>query len=481
MNKVSKRFLFLTIAACVLLVAAVRTGLDWYVSSSGVREQLEGAAQRQLGVPVKIGAMHYSLWNGFRATDITASVGSGGVEPSAISLPSVSARVALWPLFSGQVVVKRLLFQEPSLVWAQNADGGWNLLPGKKPGLPVLETKKQAQHRPKPLKPAFDIRAVNIENARFRFVEKNGKQPVILEGVTVHASLEGTTKAAGTVAICSATLRNGLTVDAFNTPFTFDGSSLNLTRLDAKLAEGSVGGTAVVKEIRQGRPPFTLDLLFNEVDLGEILAQLGEKKANQRQAGKLQGNFDLYGTLGDEKSIAGFGHAQLGGGRMEQLPLVQLIGGILLMDVKDIEVRQAQLDLRVGEGKVFVDSLVMESPSLSLTAKGTSDFDGKLELAARLAVNSKLSRQLPGWVDANFQPVPGGNWRDVGFTVGGTLSHPDTDLLQVMVGKKLGNQFMNLLQAVSGKHKKKGDDKKKPEPEPTPTQEEGMSEPAPTP
>ena len=126
----------------------------------------------------------------------------------------------------------------------------------------------------------------------------------------------------------------------------------------------------------------------------------------------------------------------------------------------------------MGQEKVFVDSLVMESPSIGLTAKGTSAFDGKLDLAARLALNPKLSRRLPGWVDANFQPVPGGDWRDIGFAVTGTLARPETDLLQVMVGRKLGDQFMNLLQSVTGRHKKKSGEKKAPQPEPSPAQGE---------
>jgi AsmA-like C-terminal region len=164
---------------------------------------------------------------------------------------------------------------------------------------------------------------------------------------------------------------------------------------------------------------------------------------------------------------------------MEQIPLVQLIGSVLQMDVKDIELKQAQLDLRAGEGKVFVDSLVMEASNASLTAKGTTTFEGKLDLAARLAVDSKLSRKLPGWVDANFQPVPGGDWRDIAFAINGTLAKPQTDLVQVMVGQKLGNQFMNLLQSLTGKSKKKSGDKKKTQPEPTPTTEDSEAEPQP--
>ena len=467
-KEVSKRYLLAAALGWAFLATAVCVGVDWYAGSRGVRERLESRAGRELGVPVKIGAVHYDFWSGLRATGVTASISSGGRE-SSVSVKSVSARMALWPLFSGRVVVKRLVFREPSLVWVQNADGGWNLPLGKKPSGPKGTHKEPLA---KGSKLEFKIQAVKIENARFRFLGKDGKEMGVLEDVRVYCPLDAPDKAAGTVAVGSARLRNGLNMDDFNARFLFNGSSLALAPMEARLAGGAVGGAATLGTA-PGQPPFTLDLHFDGVNLSQLLAELGEKRGDRETEGTLHGNLDLYGTIGDKKSIGGGGYARLRGGRMEQFPLVQLIGSVLLIEVKDIELEQAQLDLRASEGKVFVDSLVLESSNISLTAKGASDFDGKLDLAARLALSSKVSRQLPGWVDANFRPVPGGDRRDIGFAVTGTLARPETDLLQVMVGQKLGNQFMNLLQSVTGRHKKKSSEKKAPEPESSPAEEEG--------
>ena len=472
MNTVSKRFLIAVIAACALLLGALCASLDFYVGSSAARERLETAAQRTLGLPVKIGAVHYNFWSGLRATGITADAGSTPAGPSSLSLPSVSAQMAFWPLFSGRVVVRRLVFNEPSLILAQNPDGGWKLPLAKPADAPDKAPKKPSERGgPKGFKPEFSIRLLKVENARLRFVEKGGKNLCVLKGVTGKVALETPGKAAGHLAEQRTTLHNGLTLEAFRAPFTWEADRLTLSPLAARLAEGSVGGAATLGTT-PGQPSFTLDLKFDGVKLNRLLAELGEGKQNRKAAGTLHGNLDLYGLAGQKKSIQGTGQARLRGGRMEQIPLVQMIGNALQMEVSDIELRQAQLDLRVGEEKILVDSLVMESPSIGLTAKGTSAFDGKLDLAARLALNPKLSRRLPGWVDANFQPVPGGDWRDIGFAVTGTLARPETDLLQVMVGRKLGDQFMNLLQSVTGRHKKKSGEKKAPQPEPSPAQGE---------
>lgn len=375
--------------------------------------------------------------------------------------------MALWPLFSGRIVVKRLVFHQPTFVWVQNADGTWSVPFGKK------RSERPKSHGPKKEKTEFQIQTVKMDDAQFRFVGKDGKNVAVLEGVALRCPLDTPGKAAGSFAIRTAAFRDGLLVENFNSPFSFDGNSLALSPMDAHLAGGTVGGSVKVGTA-PGHPPFTLDLLFDEVNLNELLTELGENHAGRQSAGTLHGNLDLYGNVGVKNSIAGTGHARLRGGRMEQFPLVQLVGSVLLFEVKDMELQQAQLDLRASDGRIFVDSMVMESSQISISANGTSDFDGKLNLAARLALSSKVSRQLPGWVDANFSAVSGSDRRDIGFAVTGTLSRPETDLLQVMVGQKLGNQFMNLLKSVTGKHKKKGGEKKAPEPEASqPEEEEG--------
>jgi len=225
---------------------------------------------------------------------------------------------------------------------------------------------------------------------------------------------------------------------------------------------------------KRGHQPFTLDLLFDGVNLNRLLAESRrDGQTPQRSAGVLHGNVDLYGTAGDTKSIRGLGQLQLRNGRMEQFPLLQMIGKVLsIEELKDVELRQAQLDLRADEGKVFVDSLVLESPNLQLTATGTSGWDGVLALAARLNINAKVRRQLPGWVDANFQPAPGGgDHREIAFSIGGSLARPNTDLMQVMVGHKVGDQLLNLWKSLTAKPKKKTDDKKKTPDTPVPAEE----------
>jgi uncharacterized protein involved in outer membrane biogenesis len=302
-----------------------------------------------------------------------------------------------------------------------------------------------------------------------------------VEGVTLYCPLDGPKTAHGTLAVGRVTLREGFTMEEFGTSFRLENGLLTFPALKARVAEGSVWGAGTVGTT-PGSSPFTLDLLFDGVNLNRLMADSGrDAEGTQHSAGVIHGNLDLYGTAGSTRSIRGFGQLQLRNGRMEQFPLLQMIGKVLsIEELKDVELRQAQLDLRADEGKVFVDSLVLESPNLRLTAQGTSEWDGKLALAAHLNINAKVRHQLPGWVDANFQPVPGSDdHREIAFSIGGTLARPNTDLMQVMVGHKVGDQILNLWKSLTAKPKKKTDDKKRKPETPAPTEEAGEPDAAP--
>ena len=476
--------------------------MDEYAGSRAVREQIQAALNRELGVPVTIESLHYWPWSGLCAKGVATVLGPTNAQAApqtSLFIPSVSANIALWPLLSGHVVVKSLLFKEPVMTLVESGGGGWNpplAIPGALPPIPPIlpapngiepgaissaptiplakAPPKTHEKKPKPeraLKMDFRIQTAQIKNATFRCIDSKGAVLALLEGVTVSCPIEIPDKIDGSAAIRKTTLANGLAIENFSTPFQLNGESLTLSHIDARLAGGSIRGAGTAQTIPD-HAPFTLDLLFDGVNLQQLLTETGEEQTGRRTAGTLNGNLDIYGRIGKTKSVRGTGQLRLRGGRMEQVPLLQLIGKVLLIEeLKDVELRQAQLDLRADQGRVFVDSLVMESSNLSLAAKGTSEFDGRLDLAARLAVNPKVSKQLPAWVDANFQPVKGSDRRDIGFNVTGTLSRPETDLMQVMVGKKYGNQIMNLFQSITGKQKKTGD-KKKPKPSPAEEGEE---------
>lgn len=474
MNKLSKRILLVT-ATGTVLIALLFVALDIYVGSRRVRTRLESTLSKEFGAPVKVGGLHYSLWSGLRASGLTVAVtGTDGSAQSTLVVPEASAHVAICALFSHCVVVKRLVIAEPTLVLGQNRDGSWNLPLGKREAMAGSLPQKSPQTG-KRSSTECRIRDVRMKNATLRFVDREGVTLGLLEGVNVKCPHGVLGDFEGSFSIGRATFHDGVSLDGVSSPFSVSGGFLSFPQLDARLAGGSVRGSGKVA-LTSGHPPFTLDLLFDGVDINQLLTALGEEHVGQRTEGTVNGCIDLYGSLGKKKSLAGTGQVRVRGGRMEQIPLLQLIGKVLsISELTNLELQQAQLDLRAAEGKLHVDSLVLESPNLSIAATGTSSFDGKLDLAARLFINPKIGRQLPNSVESNFQPVPGSDRRVLGFRVTGTLARPETDLMRVLVGQKYESQMMDLWRTLTGKQKKKPGDKKKPEPEVSPTQDSDMA------
>ena len=136
-----------------------------------------------------------------------------------------------------------------------------------------------------------------------------------------------------------------------------------------------------------------------------------------------------------------------------------------------LDLQQASADFRVGEGKVYVDELLLRSPNLKLIARGEVRLDSTLKLGARLVINERISRQLPAFVETNFQAGDEPGTRYIDFAVTGTLAKPKTDLLDRILGKKIQKEVGSIFQNIFGGKRKpeKKEKEKKPKSSPAPS------------
>ncbi len=497
MNKVAKGFLFALAGVAALLVLLV-LGVNLYVESVGLQTRLEDELTRELRMPVKLERVRFSFRKGLQVEGlaVAASGKTAGISAETatfLTAPSISARVEWGPLLLRQrLVVRDLLISSPTVVWAQTRKGRWELPRMEKPAkeekpkaeapaeeatpaeeiaVEELPKAEKAEKPPREKRPPsgrqkleFQIAAARVENATFRFLDRKGRTLAVFEGVTLDCPVASQHEARGVARIERFVLQNRLIVEAISTPVAYSEKALELADLDARLAGGTVRGSYRLQP-QEKDAPFTLEVKFDGVDLQTLLTQAASEEFKQRAGGVLRGSLSLQGNTDERETITGVGSAHLSGGRMEQNPLLQMLGQALQIDeLMHLEVQQAELECRVGQERVFVDRLVAQSQNLSLEATGETHFDGKLELDAALVVNRKISRQLPNWINANFTPVPGDEERrKLGFDVGGTLSNPKTDLVGILVGERLEKQAMDLYRAfrsVTGSKKKDKKEKK---------------------
>lgn len=115
--------------AAILLVAALL--LPFLVNVNRFRGQIVRALQAGLGRPVQVGNIRLTLltWPGFELQNVSiAEDPAFGHEPFA-RMPVLRATLRLRSLWTGRMVFSSLVFVEPSINLARNAEGRWAIEP----------------------------------------------------------------------------------------------------------------------------------------------------------------------------------------------------------------------------------------------------------------------------------------------------------------------------------------------------------------
>jgi len=164
--------------------------------------------------------------------------------------------------------------------------------------------------------------------------------------------------------------------------------------------------------------------------------------------------------VGELNSIAGSGQLVLSNGQFHQFKLLQMLGSVLqIEELSQLNFQEALASWRIENGVVQLDQLVLQSANLRLSAQGVVQLDGRLDLSATLAINQKISRQLPDFIESNFQPVPNSDLRSLDFKFFGTTTHPRTDLgvriLGLDIEKKVEKRAVDILHNIFGGKKRK--------------------------
>jgi len=261
------------------------------------------------------------------------------------------------------------------------------------------------------------------------------------------------------------------------TPFSFENGVLTLSKLEGHLAGGTIHGSYTLTPEADGAP-FQAEVFVEGVEISRFLSEMHQDSWSRSISGTVQGSVNLAGPS-KKDDLAGKGRLVIHGGHMEQFPMVQMLGQTLQLDADEfmrLDLEQAHLDLHLADKKITVDDLLLESQNLTLSAKGKTGFDGKLDLAARLAISPKIEHSLPHWIAANFQPPDQNGRRAIDFAITGTIREPQQNLVRVLVGQKIEHEAMGLLNFLRGSHHKKKEDRKpEQEPSPVPTVEQSAS------
>ena len=249
--------------------------------------------------------------------------------------------------------------------------------------------------------------------------------------------------------------------------FEYHNGDLKITNLQAAWANGTVKGEFEISNTPEAF--FTASLTAENVTLQKLAEDAGFTAEGTQ--GLLFAKANLQGIPGQPESFTGEASANLTEARMQPIDPLRQLGELLrINELRMLELQNAQTALTIRDGKILVDRLELETANLLMDASGQALFDGSLDLDARFHVTQKLLKESLGFMGSKFQTSDREGYAHMPFSITGSMSRPKSDLLDKLVGIRLGDDVGGLLKnllRMPKKEKKKKDTKPAATPAPT--------------
>jgi type II secretion system protein N len=442
----AKRFLFV-VAGLLALAAIVLLCINLYLQSGGVQERIRDSAQRALGTEVKIRSTMYMPWSGLVIRGITVP-DPRNASVNFIEAEALRIRFAFRPLTEGRFVITECTLFKPKLVVRQQENGEW-VIPLGRGRVEVAEAPKESPTAPgKAVSFKTELQNVRLRGGSIVFLNSKNRAIVTLERTNISARVAPGRSAAGTFEIGRSDFFSSLKPRKIGGPFSWDGKSLDFPDIQGSLAGGKLNAKYRLETGEQ--PAFVLALQLS----GVLLRKLAEDAQVEpgKTEGFLQGSLDLSGDPRNSASLYGTGHFELVSARLRPVEFLVKLGELLQIDeLQLLKLSDARIDATIQDERVQVGDLILKSDNLILRGAGPVRFNGKMNLDASLLVNRKLQQQLKGVLSKNFIEAEDPEYRELPFTVTGRIDNPKTDLIDKLIGAKVGQDvggvLMNILRS----------------------------------
>jgi type II secretion system protein N len=472
------------------MAAVALLAVNLYVQSHSTQARIQDELSQRLGTTLRIQRISVTPWWGLKLTGITMPQEDGTGE--FLRAQTFRLRVAIASLFTQRLVIKEVSLIKPSVVWAQNTDGKWRLpntlgadeaddsaapaeaapsppdvASGNAPYGPAAAAaeKEEAAERFTP-----EVRRVRLTDGSFRFLDEKKKPVATFTGVGFKSDLRNADDLRGNVTIAKTSLRDRFFLERLRSSVRYDATKLEFYKIHAASAGGEVTGKFRVSP-NSPESPFAVEVNFQGLDANRLINDAGGPDGMLE--GRLEGRLQANGQTSDPNALTGTGEIVLHEGRVQRYSLLVALAQLLrLEDLQQLEFHQAHVRYHINPGVVTIDDLVLSSPSIRLSAKGTVGFDGQLQLDSRLAINDAVRGQLFRPIRSSFQRLETeAGFAALDFRVTGTIERPRTDLLDKLVGPEL----KGIGDVISGfLDRKKGDRPKRKRP----AAEDAVAEPA---
>lgn len=429
--------------ALVLIVVSAGLYLtNRYLQSTAFKAQALQAAHKELGADVRIDDLKASLFSGVELHGVTIGNPSG-FSGNLVTADAFILRYRLLPLLSRRVEIEQLSLDKPLVTLSQNDKGEWNY---ERIGATETETK------PKPGSPAplgatkseksvpLDIvlSKLTVTRGALSMVDDSNKPLVKVEGIDFSSSVSLTdNKLAGTgkAGIDKIDLSGKLFVQKAGAQVQLVPDHVMLSSLHGELAGGTISGDVSVNYATGLL--YAVNVALTNSDVARLLQDAG---ARQVVSGKLNVATSLTGT-GGVPTVVGSGRVQLDHGKLMEIPLLDLLGLLLQIDVlRDLSFDQCLVEYSISNNVMQTPVIRVTSPQVQITGSGSVALD-KYTLNHNMTITlarGALDNTLPQ-IRSLFTEQPDGSL-SLNFKVWGPYDSPKTDVTKRLtqnVGKQL--------------------------------------------
>lgn len=436
---------------CLIVLVA-----NIYLQSDDVKKRLQASISHELDMPAKIEQASFTPWSGLTISGITLPSADNPKVPF-LAIPTVKIQIKLTSLLFGKLQLNEVQVQNPVLISTQVSQKTGNLPasspvvnkpPGAKVSLELPESlKKSTPSAPShsPSLPDISVKSLKVQNGRAFFYDADKQLIAQFDKISLSSRISSRDQMEGDFSAVSSKALDFLQLRNLKGKFVRDNGVTTVNDLQAVWADGQVDAQLTWQKGPQ--PAFSSSLAFRNVSVPKLAESLGFNSTGKR--GALFGKAVIQGTYGQPESFQGSAEAYLENGRLEPLEVIRQIGELFRIDeLRMLDLREAKAAVTFQNNKVSVQKLVFASNNVVMDATGESGFDGALALNARFHVNERIRRESHGLIGANFLQSEDAGFIHMPFKVTGTLARPKTDLLDNLVGARVGQDVGGLLKSL---------------------------------
>jgi uncharacterized protein involved in outer membrane biogenesis len=421
----------------VLVLTLVCAGIFFtnrYLQTPAFKEEVLKAARAALGTDVRIDSFQVSIFSGVELRGVTIG-NPTGFTGNLLTADAFTLHYRLLPLLSRRVEIEQLSLDKPVITLSQNDKNEWNYESiGAKgsPTNPAPAEAKPTSTTPTPSKPvattSLDIvlSKLAITQGAVSLISDKDKPLVKVEGINFSSAvslidnkMSGTAKGG----IDSINLSDALFVQKVAASITLGSDEVKLAPLSGQLADGTLAGDVAVK-FSDGLQ-YTVNLQVKDADVTRLLQ---EAKTKPVMSGKLTATTTLAGT-GGLPTIIGSGRAQIDGGQLMEIPVLNLLATVLQMDaLHNLKFSECVLEFSISNNVMQTPVIRLTSPQLQITGKGSVALaDNSLNHDVTITFAKGAIGTIPNAIVGLFTEQADGS-EALSFKVWGPFTSPKTDL-----------------------------------------------------